>query len=117
MKIAIIVRNETLDKCTGHGCLKAFSTRSDAFADYDENAELVSFTQDSGDLDRKIATLRKNGVEVVHLSSCIRAKREDYAELAEKLSLYFHVVGYTHGSFEGRTRKAICLNRSEKLAK
>jgi predicted metal-binding protein len=108
-KIAIIVRNETLDKCTGKGCLNAYFERLDAFADYPEETRLVGFTQDSGDLEKKIAKLKELGVEVVHLSSCIRGKSANYEPLAERLAQDFEVVGYTHGSCQGRTREAICL--------
>jgi len=110
-KIAIIVRNATLDKCTGKGCLNAFFQRLDAFAPYDEHTQLVGFTQESGDLEKKIAKLKELGVEVVHLSSCLRGKSDDYAALAERLSQDFAVVGYTHGAFAGRTRQAICLDK------
>jgi predicted metal-binding protein len=109
LKIAIIVRNETLDKCTGKGCLNAFFRRLDAFAPYDENVQLVGFTQDSGDLEKKIAKLKDLGVDVVHLSSCIRGKSADYELLAKRLAQDFAVVGYTHGAFDGRKRQAICL--------
>ncbi|WP_020678365.1 CGGC domain-containing protein [Geopsychrobacter electrodiphilus] len=111
MKIAIIVRNATLDKCTGKGCLKAFFQRLDAFAAYDEKTQLVGFTQDSGDLEKKIAKLIELGVDVVHLSSCMRAKSDNYEALALRLSQDFTVVGYTHGAFIGRTRQAICLHK------
>ena len=116
MKIAIIVRNETLDKCTGKGCLNAFFERLDAFAPYAENTRLVGFTQESGDLEKKIAKLKEQGVDVVHLSSCMRGKSADYEELAKRLSQDFAVVGYTHGAFDGRTRQAICLARGGSLA-
>jgi len=111
MKIAIIVRNETLDKCTGKGCLNAFFQRLDAFVDYDENIQLVGFTQESGDLEKKISKLKELGVDVVHLSSCLRGKSADYQALAERLSQEFAVVGYTHGKFDGRTRQAICVEK------
>lgn len=112
-KIAIIVRNETLHNCTGRGCLNAFFQRIDAFADYDNNVQLISFTHESGDLEKKIATLKKNGVEVIHLSSCLRGKSDRYEELADRLARDFAVVGYTHGSFEGRTRRAICQQKNK----
>ena len=111
MKIAIIVRSETLDKCTGKGCLHAFFQRIDAFAPYDEQTQLVGFTQDGGDLEKKIAKLKELGVDVVHLSSCIRGKSDDYEELAKRLAQDFAVVGYTHGKFDGRTRQAICFDK------
>ena len=111
--IAIIVRNETLHNCTGRGCLNAYFQRIDAFADYDESVQLISFTHESGDLDKKIATLKANAVDTVHLSSCLRGKSDFYEELAERLSHDFDVIGYTHGKLEGRTRRAICLKKSE----
>ena len=111
-KIAIIVRNETLNKCTAKGCLNAFFRRIDAFAGYSDQVQLVGFTQESGDLEKKIAKLKESGVEVVHLSSCLRGKSEDYEWLAKRLSQDFAVVGYTHGSLQGRRRRAICLAKN-----
>lgn len=107
MKIAIIVRSETLDRCTGRGCLNAFSKRIDAFERYGEEAQLVAFTHDGGDLEHKIDNFKKHGVDVVHLSTCMRGKSAGYEALAKRLSRNFDVVGYTHGSFRGRTREAI----------
>lgn len=115
MKIAIIVRSETLDRCTAKGCMSAFFERRDSFARCDEKARLVAFTHDGGDLDHKIENLRKHGVDTVHISTCIRARRENYEELAQRLARHFDVVGYTHGSCEGRTRRAICLRKGENL--
>jgi predicted metal-binding protein len=111
MKIAIIVRSETLDKCTGKGCLNAFFKKLDAFAPYAENTQLIGFTQDGGDLEKKITKLKELGVDVVHLSSCIRGKNDDYEVLAHRLAQDFAVVGYTHGKFDGRARQAICHNK------
>ncbi len=115
MKIAIIVRSQTLDKCTGKGCLHAFFQRLDAFAAYAENVQLIGFTQDGGDLGKKITKLKELGVDVVHLSSCIRGKSEDYKTLAGRLAQDFAVVGYTHGKFAGRTRQAICLDKAAQV--
>jgi len=111
MKIAIIVRAATLDRCTGKGCLNAFFQRRDAFARYGDGAELLAFTHDGGDLEHKLARLKRLGVEIVHLSSCLRSRHPDYEGLARRLARDFTVVGYTHGSFQGRTREAICLPR------
>lgn len=113
MKIAIIVRNETLNTCTAKGCLNAFAKRIDSFEKYSEDAQLVGFTFESGDMEHKIEKMIKNGVEVVHLSSCMRAKSEEYEKLAERLSEHFHVVGYTHGSEQGKTKNAIYLSKKE----
>ncbi len=111
MKIAIIVRSETLDKCTGKGCLQAYFQRLDSFATYADDVQLIGFTQDGGDLEKKINKLKDLGVDVVHLSSCIRGKSDAYEALARRLSQDFAVVGYTHGKFNGRTRQAICLDK------
>jgi len=112
-KIAIIVRHETLNNCTGKGCLNAFFERNDSFASYNAETRLVGFTQESGDLEKKLARLKESGVEVVHLSSCLRARSADYEALAERLSRDFAVVGYTHGDLRGRTREALCLSKQE----
>ena len=114
-RIAIIVRKETMESCTGRGCLQAFFARKDAFAGYDATAELISFTHDGGDLAKKIATLKEYGVERVHLSSCIRGRGDNYEELARRLAKDFVVVGYTHGQEQGRIRDALMLPRCEIL--
>lgn len=109
MKIAILVNEDTMDRCTGKGCLNAFNKRIDAFKSYDNEVELIAFTHAGGDLERKIEKLIDNGVEVVHLSTCLRAKYEDYDNLANGLAQHFKVVGYTHGSETGKNRETICL--------
>ncbi|MBP2650115.1 MAG: protein of unknown function region [Firmicutes bacterium] len=111
MKIAIIVRKETMMRCTGGGCMNAFFERKDSFARYAnrEDVELVGFTHNGGDIEKKITTLQKKGVEVVHLSSCIRRKDENYEPLAKRLSEHFAVVGYTHGDEFGNIGQAIIL--------
>lgn len=98
MKIAIITNESTMDRCTGKGCLNAFNKRKDAFGGYDEPSELIAFTHAGGDLDRKINRMIENKVDVVHLSTCLRAKYENYEQLKERLLKNFKVVGYTHGS-------------------
>ncbi len=109
MKIAILVRPETADRCIGKGCLNAFNSRQDAFSAYGTDVELIGFTHTGGDLDHKIARLREHGVQVVHLSTCLRAKSEDYEALAQRLSEDFQVMGYTHGSAEGKSRKTCSI--------
>lgn len=105
MKIAILTRQETMTRCTGHGCLKAFNRRLDAFSHYGPEVELAAFTHSGGDLDRKIERLKAYGVEAVHLSTCLRGKCPAYDALAQRLSVDFQVVGYTHGSMD---RKGSC---------
>ena len=63
---------------------------------------------------KKIATLQSKGVDVVHLSSCLRAKDENYEAFAQQLAENFAVVGYTHGGESGKTRDSIILNKVSK---
>ncbi len=111
MKIAILINEETSYKCTCSGCLKAFFNKEDAFEGYPPESELISFTHLGGDLDKKINRLIDKDVDTVHLSSCVRSKYPDYETLANKLSEHFNVVGYTHGSAEGKTRGTISLKK------
>ncbi|WP_378956516.1 CGGC domain-containing protein [Pelosinus sp. sgz500959] len=110
MKIAILVREETMERCTGRGCLNAFFQKKDAFERYEGEIELVAFSHADGDIDRKIETMIKNGVDVVHLSSCMRSKASNYEMLAKRLGEHFDVVGYTHGSEEGKMKNTITIS-------
>lgn len=114
MKVAIIVRDETMQRCTGSGCMNAFFQRLDSFARYAEweDVELVAFTHNGGDIEKKIAVLKQKGVDVVHLSSCIRGKDPNYVQLAQLLSKHFAVVGYTHGDEIGKSGQAIILAKA-----
>ncbi|MCC5911192.1 MAG: CGGC domain-containing protein [Clostridiaceae bacterium] len=115
MKIAILVNESTMDRCIGKGCFNAFFKRIDAFRDYGPEVELMGFTHVGGDLEHKIEKLINNGVEVVHLSTCARAKYPDYEGLAHRLSEHFKVVGYTHGSEKGKSRDAIHLDKTHSV--
>ena len=114
MKIAILVREETMMRCTGSGCMNAFFKKIDSFSRYadKEDVELVAFTHNGGDIVKKIAMLQKKKVDVVHVSSCIRGKDANYEALAKQLSENFAVVGYTHGEEIGKTGHAIILAKS-----
>ncbi|SHJ19605.1 Predicted metal-binding protein [Dethiosulfatibacter aminovorans DSM 17477] len=111
MKIAIIAREKTMERCTAKGCFRAFNNREDSFCDYGEDVELASFMNDGGEFDHKIQKLIDLGVDTVHISTCIRGKNENYEEMAEQLSEYFNIVGYTHGSVEGKARRAVFLDK------
>ncbi|MBW2682743.1 MAG: CGGC domain-containing protein [Deltaproteobacteria bacterium] len=105
MKIAILVREETTDRCTGKGCLRSFFSKTESFARYsDTEVELVGFFHSGGDLDYKLAKMKDAGVQVIHVSTCMRGKYEGYEELVEKIGKDFDVIGYTHGSENGKTR-------------
>lgn len=105
MKIAILIREETSQKCTGKGCLNAFFAKVDGFGIYKDMAdvELCGFFHSGGDLDYKLAKMKEAGVQVIHVSTCMRGKYEGYGELVEKLASDFDVIGYSHGPAEGKT--------------
>ena len=98
-KIAVLVNEETMQRCSCGGCLKAFMNKADSFErQADEDIELVGFTHSGGDLAKKIESFKKKGVTAVHLSTCTRGKNENYESIAEQCAeAGFDVVGYTHG--------------------
>ncbi|MFT5728731.1 MAG: putative metal-binding protein [Desulforhopalus sp.] len=110
IKIAILIREETTRKCTGQGCLKSFNQRTESFARYQgAEVELVGFFHSGGDLDYKIQKMKDAGVDIIHVSTCMRAKYEGYEELVHSLGKDFDVIGYTHGSKEGKTRSTVSV--------
>ncbi len=115
MKIAIIVREETLQNCTGKGCFKAFFKRKDSFEQYDEDAEIIVFTHEGGNFEKKIERMIQEEIDVVHLSTCLRGKSDQYEVLAKQLSRHFDVVGYTHGSREGKKGNTVNYQNKHKL--
>ena len=50
-KIAVLINEDTMQRCSCGGCLKAFMNKADSFERYaDEDIELVGFTHSGGDL-------------------------------------------------------------------
>lgn len=110
LKIAILVRKETTDKCTGQGCLRSYFAKTESFACYREiDVELIGFFHSGGDLDYKLAKIKKAGVQVIHVSTCMRGKYQGYEQLVKKISKDFDVIGYTHGSPDGKNTKTISV--------
>lgn len=59
-KIAVLVNEDTMQRCSCGGCLKAFMNKADSFERYaDEDIELVGFTHSGGDLAKKIESFKK----------------------------------------------------------
>ncbi len=118
-KVAIYVCGEVAKKCTANGCLRAFNEEKEAFERYGESgAKLVSFNtcngcvQDPvGSLELKIEKFLKAEVDTVHLSTCIRGRCDNYEIFAEKLAEEFDVIGYTHGSSNGKKDNNINILR------
>lgn len=110
LKIAILVREETTAKCTGKGCLRCFFAKTEGFARYrGMDVELIGFFHSGGDLEYKLTKMKEAGVQVIHVSTCMRGKYEGYEELVEKIGKDFDVIGYTHGSENGKTRKTMSV--------
>ncbi len=111
-RIAIMVCGQVSLKCTGNGCFRAFNERKDAFSEYDD-VQMVAFTRcdhcdkDESTFDKKIEKLKKARVDTIHLSTCIRGRCESYEQMADELSKHFDVIGYTHGSKEGKKKNTI----------
>lgn len=101
-----MVRQETAKRCIGKNCLNSFFKRLDSFQNYDDvELELVGFFDNGGDFEdpmenirARIEKLKKSQVDIVHVSTCMRAMCEEYEETLELLGQHFEVVGYTHGS-------------------
>lgn len=107
IKIAILVRAETTERCTGKGCLRSFFARSESFARYKDlgDIELTGFFHSGGDLEYKLKKMKEEGVQVIHVSTCMRGKYPEYEQLVKRIGKDFDVIGYTHGSAEGKKQK------------
>lgn len=108
-KIAIYVCGNVAKKCTANGCMRAFNENKDSFERYEEGIRLVAFNNCNGcdedpmeSLQLKIEKFKKAKVDAIHLSSCIRSKCDHYQAFVEELAKHFDVVGYTHGTPEGK---------------
>lgn len=114
IKIAILVREETTKRCTGKGCLRSFFAKEDSFKRYKgKDIQLIGFFHSGGDLQYKIEKMKEAGVDVIHLSTCMRAKYKGYEQLVERLSQDFDVIGYTHGGEEGRNVKTVSIIKGQ----
>ncbi len=90
--------------------MRAFNNTEDSFEKYrDEEIELVAFCDDGGvsddpieNIKTRIEKFKKIGVDIVHVSTCNRAKNPNYDKMMALFAEEFEVVGYTHGS---RTRR------------
>lgn len=111
-RIAIMVCGEVTCKCTGNGCFKAFNEKKDAFSTY-EDVQMVAFTHceqcnglDDG-FEKKIQKLKAARIDTLHLSTCIRGRCPKYELMADIFSEHFNIVGYTHGSTDGKKNNTV----------
>ena len=74
-KIAVVRCDIVSETCPGVGCFKAFNEREASFEPYDSGTEMIAFFTCGGCSGRRIYrlvnTLKKHGLDAVHLSSCM----------------------------------------------
>lgn len=114
--VCIFICGTTAKKCLAKGCFRTFNERTDSFEAYkDEDFKMVGFNtcpgcddDPVGNLKFKMEKMAAAEVDTVHLSTCMRGHCEHYEEFAKMLSdKDFEVVGYTHGSKEGKKNNSI----------
>lgn len=71
-----VVRCETVSEvCPGVACFKAFYKRHSHFSGYGDNTEIIGFVTCGGCPGRRVSrlidSLKKHGLDAVHLSSCM----------------------------------------------
>lgn len=72
-----VVRCETVaEVCPGVACFKAFNQRKQSFKPYGDEAEIIGYFTCGGCPGRRVSrlvdSLKKHGLDVVHLSSCMK---------------------------------------------
>lgn len=74
-KIAVVRCETVSETCPGVACFKAFNAKKIHFEPYDDNTEIIGFFTCGGCPGRRVSrlvdSLKKHGLEVVHLSSCM----------------------------------------------
>ncbi|EKS4343862.1 CGGC domain-containing protein [Clostridium sporogenes] len=90
MAIAIMACRKLVGKCSGTGCFKAYNDSTAAFKIYENNKPVLSSffycigcekTKTKGeDWEHKISQLKKNNVDTIHLSVCIKVECNKYEE-------------------------------------
>lgn len=76
MKLGIIRCHQTEDFCPGSGCLKAVRNGKGVLEDFDEEVELIGFTNCGGCPGKKIVLRAKmlveRGADTIAFASCIQ---------------------------------------------
>lgn len=104
-KIGIINCFDVSQRCSSSGCFKAAYNKTGSFTRYeDEDIQVISFVHCNGCSDNsteqvlaRAERMKKVGVDVIHLSTCIKSKCPYYDDFIAKLSEKYDVVGYSHG--------------------
>lgn len=108
-RIGIINCHEVSKRCSASGCLKALQARTGSFERYEgEEIQLLSFAHCNGCGEDAVAQvvaraerMRDVGVEVIHLSTCMKSRCGQYEAFLEALSPRVEVVGYSHAKRPG----------------
>ena len=75
-KIAVIVNEDTMQRCSCGGCLKAYMNKVDSFERYaDEDTELVGFTHSGGRFGEEIWLLSRKMVSLPFIFQRVRVVR------------------------------------------
>lgn len=102
--IGIINCFKTSHKCTSSGCFKAFYAKEGSFERYEgEEIQMRSFTHCKGcssDSVENVVSIAKKmkerGVDVVHLSSCVRSKCPSHQQYIDEISEFMEIEAYSH---------------------
>ncbi|MBO8127346.1 MAG: CGGC domain-containing protein [Firmicutes bacterium] len=81
-KVAIIRCDIVSETCPGIACMKAWNNRKIHFEGYGPDDELIAMLTCGGcsgrRVSRMVSKLKKYGLDVVHLSSCMMLDNDDY---------------------------------------
>lgn len=104
--IAIVRCDIVSEVCPGVGCLRSFDDRKEKFEQYGPNTRLIGVFTCGGCSGRRVfrlaSTLKKYGVNAIHLSSCMMmekpfSKCPHKADIRKSIEgLGIEVVGGTH---------------------
>lgn len=96
-KIAVVRCHTVAEVCPGVGCLKAFNNRKLNFKEYGPDTELIGFFTCGGCSGRRasrlVEKLLNNGLDVVHLSSCMCMDEDDYPKCPFKAQIRKSIEG------------------------
>lgn len=103
-KIGIINCYKMSKTCSGINCFSSMKAKIDSFETYSRGGfELVAFGHcneccktSPSDIAVRGESMKKAGVDTIHVSSCIKLKCPNYNEFIKILSNDFKIVPFTH---------------------
>ncbi|WP_129596648.1 CGGC domain-containing protein [Anaerophilus nitritogenes] len=102
--IGIINCYNVSKRCSSSGCFKALYNETGSFERYKgEGARIISFVHCNGcgnqvvnQFLERAERMVQRGVDVIHLSTCVRSKCPWYDEVMKNLSEKYEIEGYSH---------------------